>query len=721
MGAPDSANEDLVHLRSRIRKLTGLWKEKRVNEHCLEARLFLSQCRDLVRRKAIATPLRWEWIKCLQDLTIVHHRLGDTSEEILCSDEDLVIDLFRRYSPAPHERPHYLYSKHTVTSNIYKRRAFLQARSEQLGEAVDRMDEAVRAARQAIEPAAEIQMSEGATKHLRYLEYYAAILRMLASEASREFVEALAALQQARAAAEDPKAPVRLFPDYIWDRTDLDTYNHLIEAQRFLFEGDLTRAVSEYDSWLNTNQSHRGRFRFKNIEVRRQLAAVLKCLGDHCTACDRCRAARDRLEQLAQDPFIGDAGRYLAVTGAALHHAGLVAVPDVAATVQKLRQYLPILAYHWEPRLAVSESDFASLPSYFTSLPTEAKRLATAKVDHEIIRRFVIQRLREFVEICCEYEEGVNGSAEILPSRTGGSLLDLAERTIRARIGYRGESSRGAASWRSVATDLDNIEQKAYPEILDAYHSTLTRVAGLFPLIVRLKDQKAVEFGWSAEAETIDGDSLLIDSQFRLEGTLAYLSHKFRKNLPKVIWLKMKDRTFWVPASAPKWLEIQSIPLWEGNWSRIGKEFECATLDYKQALPAEIAKHLAAFANSSGGWLVFGILDPMRREPLDSAGIKGLTLTQATEILDKISVTAFRQLEPPVAVTFSRSYPDGVNVVLLCQLRASDIAPHKVGGHIYVRLGSSSKRISEAEWTAFAKTGQEAPPANRSVAGLSSA
>lgn len=238
------------------------------------------------------------------------------------------------------------------------------------------MDGAVRAARQAMNSAQDVENWSQLAEHTKFLEYHAAIFRMLSCESSSDFEQAQHALGRAKAAAEDPNAPQELFPNYIWDKIDLDTYHHLIEAQRLLVQEAYAEAINNYDHWIHANQARWCRFRFKNILVRRHFAAVLKCCVGRCTGCETCQVANETLSKLARAPFIGAAGRYLAATGATLQKAaGFDDAFDITDIARRMRSYLPILAHSWELRFDASEEAFNSLPAYFTSVPLEARRL----------------------------------------------------------------------------------------------------------------------------------------------------------------------------------------------------------------------------------------------------------------------------------------------------------------------------------------------------------
>jgi hypothetical protein len=687
----------LQQVQSRMRKLTELWKTAAIEAYTEEGRLFLSECRELIRAKASRQTVSWPWINCLEAVVTVQHHLGNSVEEAILSDEDLLLNVYGRYTPLAKYLSAYLYKCDNFTSNIYKRRACVLAREGRLAKATAQMEEAVREAQQAVQHATTVEACRSAATHVSYLQYRAAILKMLAAETSKDFPHALQELQVARDAAKEPSSPVSY---YIWDRNDLDTYHHLLNAQLSLFAKDWATAIHQYDIWLENNRAHSGQFRFKNAQVRHDLASVAHCLAKICAGCKECRSASNRLKQLGQDPIIGDAGRYLAATGVALHQLGS---SDLERVFDRIRDSLPNLGYYWQPRVKNPENDVDSLPDYFSLLPMELKRLKEAGATNENLQSHLIQRLREFIEICCEYEESVSPHLQPPASRKNVPMRDLVARIIDARMRYRGKDSKGAASWRSALPTVDGIEISSYSEALNGYRFVLAEVAGLFPLIVRLTSREKSEAGWSAQAETIEGDDFKILSQFPLEGTWGYLSHRWRHNLSAGLSLQKRGRREYIPATKPDWLEIGSIPLWEGDWSRIGREFECATLDYKEAKPIKLAKHIAAFANSGGGWLQFGIEDPRRREAEDAAGIKVLKKTDVSDILDSVENAAFAMTDPPAWIRFYRSYPDGRNVVPLCEIPVSKFGPHRVGGRIYVRLGSQSVPLDDSEWIAFAK------------------
>jgi predicted HTH transcriptional regulator len=136
--------------------------------------------------------------------------------------------------------------------------------------------------------------------------------------------------------------------------------------------------------------------------------------------------------------------------------------------------------------------------------------------------------------------------------------------------------------------------------------------------------------------------------------------------------------------------------VWEGDWSQFEREPESQVLDFKEAKPASVAKHLAAFANSLGGWLVFGIYDPARRESGKVA--RNLELSECAEILDAVCEAGLRDVTPAIVPSaFFRGLPDG-QMVLLCRIDRSLTGPHRVGGKIYSRIGTMSRPVADDEW-----------------------
>lgn len=197
--------------------------------------------------------------------------------------------------------------------------------------------------------------------------------------------------------------------------------------------------------------------------------------------------------------------------------------------------------------------------------------------------------------------------------------------------------------------------------------------------------------------ETLAGDRMEIRSQFQIEGEFAYMPPRLLRYPPHSHDLLAKDRDEWIPATRIRDIyKLESMPLWDGSWADLKREHcESRSLDYKQQPPAELTRHVAAFANTEGGWLVFGIYDPSR---MGSHGpVRGLSLVEAAQAQEQVALEGLRAVPPILPVELFRSYPDG-KLVVLCRIGRSAIAPHRADGDIYVRTGPRSQRISETQW-----------------------
>src|SRR6266852_4534756 len=112
MGAAHSATVyDPREFHYRARQLTELWKGGKIYEYRRDSQSFIKECRDAILKQPSTAPLSWNWIKCLHDLVVVHHRRGDSKNEILVADENLLLSLYTQYSPADTDLNYYLHKK----------------------------------------------------------------------------------------------------------------------------------------------------------------------------------------------------------------------------------------------------------------------------------------------------------------------------------------------------------------------------------------------------------------------------------------------------------------------------------------------------------------------------------------------------------------------------------------------------------------------------------
>ena len=433
---------------------------------------------------------------------------------------------------------------------------------------------------------------------------------------------------------------------------------------------------------------------------------VITCFVKKCDGCDRCRQSADYLQQLAQDGNLGAAGRHLASRGImlqALKQTRLFVSEVLDAEVADLKSYIPIESYYHEEILKIPEDHFLPyLPNYFTSLSTEVKRIARIEdFDSVWLREFVLHRLREFIQINCEYEVERNAALTNIqpPDISEVSLTDMSEILVKARSSRKSSKDEGVSAWESVTRILARTEDSPGSEdILDAYESVLEKVSGLFPTVIRFVERRERDNDYSALVETLLGDEFIIESQFPLSGDYAYLPPRFKYN-PVDMKLLQKDRSKIIQSTRAVQgiYALQSVPIWEGAWSELMlKHFESFSLDFKREHPKKLAKHLAAFANTEGGWLVFGIFDPIL--DLSEGPVLGLKPREATNIINSVGIAGVKMLAPPILpTTCFRAYPNW-KLVILYKILQSPVAPHKVKDLIYIREGARSDSISEDEW-----------------------
>jgi len=702
------SSRDLTQILGEIHALTELWSRKDFDNYRAMARRILQDRAETIRAAAETARPDLTVVRCVVALHIIVGNLAESTEEVHRQYEDLTLEVMDQFQPTrAHEVRRHSFQKYTTKSNIFKRRAFIEEASQNFDLAVTLFEEAVLSAKHSLE-FIDGKKLDGASKHLNYLRFHAAICRMRSCGVKADATGSRAAWMEGCVVAEDPRSPENLFPNYFFDRSDLKAYCHLIDAQDYWLRGDLRAARDQYDAWLHSVPQHKGRWRFRNVEVRRNLAEILICLDKRCGGCELCQKASEVLEDLTTDRFLGSSGRYLAQTGLALHQVGKAIPkikPDQETIMEQLRVNIPLDYFYPQIDSKVTSGDAVyEMPAYFRFLKSEVARLNRLGLTEAPLRDFISQRLSELLELICEYEEGravlIGGESNSLPLEETNAI-DLCERIIKARLFRKGAKDQGVSLWRSVSRQLGGYEVlQSIDGYLDNYASILTKVSLLFPTIVRVHHRERTEAGYSAVMETMMGEELRIDSQFALDGYFAYLPPRFRRN-PVTLKLRYHDKNWWVPAQRVEGMYVlQAVALWDSDWSELGETFESVSIDYKQQLPKRLAKHLAAFANTIGGYLVFGVGDPGRDI---RTNLRGLTLREAAEILDQVGTALIRELVPASVPTKTfRAYPSG-KLVILCRVDRSPMRPHLVNGVIYQRIGTQSMPVSEETWnTVFA-------------------
>lgn len=116
-------------------------------------------------------------------------------------------------------------------------------------------------------------------------------------------------------------------------------------------------------------------------------------------------------------------------------------------------------------------------------------------------------------------------------------------------------------------------------------------------------------------------------------------------------------------------------------------------VEFKESFHSQqdVSKTLCAFANTQGGVLFFGIDD--------KGGVKGIK-ESADSIQQKIS-NANQAIHPAPSISIELVHTDHHTVVLAIIQRAPDQSYHTFQGAIYVRVGSTTKRLEGEEHRAY--------------------
>ncbi len=688
-----------------VQALKAVWKANRFDEYFLLARAFLQKWREPIRTVAHDTEPALQTIRCLEALLVIHDHIATADQDTRDADEDLFLDTAPRYRPStPDPQLKHDFEVHTRTSNISKRRAFVATRRKRLDWASSFFEQAAASAERAMSFAGSAQGLEGAARHLQYLRFHRAATAMRWAESQGLCDDAEAWWREAKIAAEHSKSPPDLFVGrgYLLGREDLDAYIHLIAALRAFLKGGFAAAAEEYEAWLSAVPKYRMHWRFQNVVTRKRLAEVLACLDRRCPRCITCSAAVSQLEAVVNRWGIGRSARELARLGLALRQLGSQFEPIQLQRIinSSICPLLPLGGSTTESTEPAVDDYFGQLPNYFVASYTEIRRLRSLGSSETLVRDFIWRRLREFVEICAEYEQG---RAAILFSRprsdttSFSSLASVVDCIIDARNTRKAPTNFGTRSWQRTRDQITAAEtDRQLDTALAAYELTTKLMAAYFPAIVRVVARDHRQREHITRVEQLGGDELEIRSQFPLDGNVGYLPPRYGRQ-PLTEALRHNDRSKWIPATkAAAVFLFQTTPVWEGDWSHFKNEFESQYLDFKQEKPQSLAKHLAAFANAEGGWLVFGVYDPQIRA-LDVT-IRGLDLTECTAILDAVSQAGLGGVSPIIGSTsFFRAYPEG-KLVMLCRIDRSPMRPHRVDGRIYLRIGAASKPITDEEW-----------------------
>ena len=119
-------------------------------------------------------------------------------------------------------------------------------------------------------------------------------------------------------------------------------------------------------------------------------------------------------------------------------------------------------------------------------------------------------------------------------------------------------------------------------------------------------------------------------------------------------------------------------------------------LDYKVDWPKDLAKIIAAMANTFGGLILVGVDEEDRRPKLPIAGVK---FTSKEQLSQKVASIAFDAIYPPlfpeVAVCEfeSKGHKKPDRVVIIIRVHESHESPHTVenGTKVYLRVADQTK------------------------------
>lgn len=704
---------DLRDALYEIQGLKAIWEAKRFNEYLLVARAFLQEWREPIRNAARYQEPFLSTVRCLEALLVIHDNLATADEDVRRADEDLFLVTAPRFLPrTPEQQRKHDFEIPNLTGNIAKRRAFAALRRGRIDEASVLFDQAVTSAELAAALLGTQKPAQGAIKHLQYLRFHRAIAAMLLAEGKGLSGDAEAWWSHAKNAADHSQAPTDLFVGrgYILDREDFNAYVHLIQALGAFLENRFEAAAEAYEVWLTAVPHRRGHWRFQNVAARKYLAEVFNCAEKRCPHCPACSGAAYNLEQFLSRWGVGRAGRELARIGLAVHHVGAT---FEAGWLQMILDgsvfpILPLCVSVPESTSPSSGNYIGLLPHYFVGLHAELTGLRRLGCSEIVLRDFILRRLRDFIEVCAEYESGRTaiyaGDQTIVDGSFSDSITALVSLLIDARTARKSLANFGTKSWARIKDQVNAAEMDQHWErALDVYKDTTESMAGYFPAILRVvsrAESHSQKTEHITSVEQLGGDEFEIRSQFPLIGDVGYLPPRYvRGRLTEK--LLANDRSKWVPATKAAALFVfQTIPVWEGNWNQLKDEFESQFLDFKREQPQSLAKHLAAFSNSRGGWLVFGVNDPEDRT--SGAIARGLNLIECTALIDAIAQAGLNKVDPIIVPTNAfRAYPEG-KLVVLYRIDRSIVRPHRVSGKIYVRVGATSQPITDEAWNKMA-------------------
>lgn len=127
---------------------------------------------------------------------------------------------------------------------------------------------------------------------------------------------------------------------------------------------------------------------------------------------------------------------------------------------------------------------------------------------------------------------------------------------------------------------------------------------------------------------------------------------------------------------------------------------EASRVDYKREFPRDLAKHVAAFANTFGGLILLGVETDDRNKPV--LPVDGMAFDKGME--ERVLQICTHAIHPPVwaaasVVKFHDSTQSPADrCVVVIRVEESDATPHAVDGNeeVYLRTGNMSQPFRRA-------------------------
>lgn len=132
---------------------------------------------------------------------------------------------------------------------------------------------------------------------------------------------------------------------------------------------------------------------------------------------------------------------------------------------------------------------------------------------------------------------------------------------------------------------------------------------------------------------------------------------------------------------------------------------ESEFIDYKEKLPSndKIAALVTAFANTYGGWIVFGVKEDDDAKPEAIVGVDGT----GDDLIGRIAQLCYDRIHPAVLCDATTvDMPENERKVLVVRVFESDLCHAVDGTGHYVKIKATKKPVDREEFIAEADTGR---------------